>query len=312
MKKRLFLLSLSGILLTKLITPTVASPIMVEGPFVLKQNESQIKIHTIYVKSDKLFDKDKNKVGREGKETRINIPLEYYCGITDQLTIGAIVPYVSYTWEPNANSSQRENEISDIKLVSKYRLGERSESFFTFSLGVTVPIGLNAFERDIGTNTGRIGGGPSNGTYEIDIGSYFYKKAGKINLYSSLGYVLNFERGVIIPNIAQYSVKRGDTLYYNLGIDRPIDKQLTGGRQLTFGLELHVEKTGEVVIDSYSNTDAGTNMLFTSNSSISYLIPELEFEYTPGCMWQAAIGIPLSGKLKPATITPIIGVVYNF
>jgi len=312
MTKRLFLFILADILLTKLITTSIASPIMVEDPFVLKQEKSQFKIHTIYNNTTRLFDENKNKVGREGEEIRVTIPMKYHYGITDQLTLGVIIPYVSYTWKPNTGSSQRENEISDIKLIAKYKIGENTESFFTFNLGVIIPVGLNAFERDIGTNTGRIGGGPSNGTYDIDIGTYFYKRAGEINLYVSSGYELNFEREITIPNLAQYSVKRGDTLYYNLGIDRPIDKQSTGGRQLTFGLELHWEKTGEVVIDGLRKTDAGTNMLFTSGRSILYLLPKMEFEYTPGCIWQTTIGIPLSGRLETAAIIPIIGIVYKF
>lgn len=171
----------------------LCEPFITQDAYVLTQKKYQFKCGSDYtVYADSYWDKDGHRqTHSEGyQETRLIIPLEINYGLTNDLEVGIIMPWVLRRLIPDNISDEKKGEgIGDITLVGKYKYTDIDEHFpfiFSWALGIKLPTGvykLSSNKLNIGT-----------GSTDLTINLYFTEKskasAGKtVYGHLNLGFV---------------------------------------------------------------------------------------------------------------------------
>jgi len=351
--KWLIFINLSIWLIIITLGKVMAGTLIADDASVLKKGQSQWRFHLMpFTDTSKHWDANGNSAsmgetimgpGMYMRSTEMWWPIEYYYGITSKLRVGTFIPYIiskKTTNSPRGNPSVK--GIGDIKVQVKYQfysdmmeMGEMEKGMdmkqtkeedktteppFSFAtvLGVILPAGTSRYNDDEIVHTG-------NGVFGFNLGSYFSKSIDPITLYFSLAYDINGSKetthwdvdtnGLPINSTQKLKVNRGNTFYYNLGMEHM--SMLTEDKMISLVLEVNGFRTSNVEIGGErislnSRRELALNTWFNSGNSVLAISPGFQIDLFPGFMLEGTVVIDIAGKNICNGSMYVLGFMWNY
>ena len=216
----------------------------------------------------------------------IVIPLRFAYGITSDISVRAMIPYISATVTPSDNDAVSGSGIGDARIEGLYRFMKESEGMPSISgnLGVKLATGTHDYDKLLSDQVLATGTG---GT-DIYASVIFGKKLGPVEGKALLGYELTGKitdiYGTTGSTWADMDLDPSDPILFSLSVLYPATPDLE------IGGELYGSSGGEDIASKGSESMVHSN----SNGTLIWLSPYLSYRISPASSIRGVIDYPIS------------------